>query len=42
MGFDKLLSDDCVTGRGSVWMWLFVDDIILLSPNMEDAKRREA
>ena len=38
IGSGKLLADDCGYRPGSVWMLLYVDDIILLSVSMEDAK----
>lgn len=36
MGLDKLVSDDCVYLRGTVWLLIYVDDIVLISAEEED------
>ena len=36
MGFDKFVSDECVYRRGTVWLLLYVDDIVVIGSEEKD------
>lgn len=40
--FASLKSDSCVYRRGNIWIILYVDDIILMGPTMNDIKKSQS